>query len=92
MPRATLPVPTTPAAEASALIRQVRTGAIEHFIDGALTAAPGLSDEQLAVLIGYAGDYAAMIVDACCSPGTGAVLREMAARAAEAEPGEDVPA
>lgn len=77
------------AAETSALIRQVRTAAIEHFIDGALTAAPGLSDEQLAVLIGYAGDYAAMIVDACCSPGIGAVLREMAATGTESDAGRD---
>jgi acetyl-CoA acetyltransferase len=89
MPWTTLPVPTAGAAEASALIRQVRTGAIEHFIDGALTAAPGLSDEQLAVLIGYAGDYAAMIVDACCSPGIGAVLRDLAATGIEADAGRD---
>jgi hypothetical protein len=90
MPPAYLPVPTTHAEASSAWIRQVRTKAIEDFIDGTLTAEPGLSDEQVAVLIGYAGDFAARIVDACCSPGASAVLREIAAR--EAGPGEEVPA
>lgn len=89
MPPSKLRPPVTRYEEASALIRESLPPAREAFTHGVLVAEPSLSADQLRVIASYAGDYAARMVEVCCSPEMRAILRH-AIELEDGDEGDDV--